>query len=129
MMRHDLLSDVLSKIKNAESAGKEVVEVPSSNLVKDVLKILQEEGFIGDFEFIDDKKGGKFKVSLLKKVNECKSIRPRHSVTKEEIIKYEKRYLPAANVGFMIITTSRGVMTHKRARELGIGGKLLAYVY
>lgn len=128
-MRHDILSDVFSIIKNGEKSGKLEVYVPASNLVKSVLLVLQKENYIGEFEFIDDKRGGKFKIQLLKKINECNSIRPRISVKNKDIIKYEKRYLPSVNTGIIIISTSKGVMTHNQAKEANLGGKLLGYVY
>ncbi|MBU5575285.1 MAG: 30S ribosomal protein S8 [Candidatus Aenigmatarchaeota archaeon] len=129
MLRHDILSDVFSIIKNGEKSGKLEVYVPASNLVKSVLLVLQKENYIGEFEFIDDKRGGKFKIQLLKKINECNSIRPRISVKNKDIIKYEKRYLPSVNTGIIIISTSKGVMTHNQAKEANLGGKLLGYVY
>jgi small subunit ribosomal protein S8 len=128
-MRHDLISDVLSAIANGERVGKKFVVVPASNLVKDILSVMQKNDYIGNFEYIEDGRGGKFKVELLGKINKCGSIRPRFSVKKDDFEKYERRFLPAAEFGILIITTSRGVMTHEEAKKLGIGGKLLAYVY
>ena len=74
IMRHDLLSDVLSSINNGDKYGKLEAVVPFSTLIKDVLLILQKQGYIGDFEYVDDKKGGKFKIQLLGKVNRCNAI-------------------------------------------------------
>ncbi|MCJ7450185.1 MAG: 30S ribosomal protein S8 [Candidatus Nanohaloarchaeota archaeon QJJ-9] len=129
-MKQDILADELSAIDNARSIGKqEVVVEPASNLIKNVLHIMQKEEYIGLFEKIDDGKGGKFKVQLKNTFNECKAIKPRFSVDKGEFQKYEKRYLPARGFGKLILTTSQGIMTHDEAREEGIGGKLLAYVY
>jgi small subunit ribosomal protein S8 len=128
-MRHDLLSDVLSAIKNGERVGKDETIVPASKLAKNVLLILQKHKYIGDFEYIDDKRGGKFRIQLLGKINDCNAIRPRFFVKKDEYEKWEKRYLPAAGMGFLIVSTSSGVMIHIEAKEKGIGGTLLAYVY
>ncbi|NOZ81577.1 MAG: 30S ribosomal protein S8 [Candidatus Micrarchaeota archaeon] len=128
-MRHDLLSDVLSSIKNAEAVGKKEVVVPFSGMIKEVLSIMQKHGYIGEFEVIDDGRGGKIRVTLTGKINDCNSIRPRFSVKKDGIEKYERRFLPASGFGILILTTSSGIMTHKDAAEKGIGGKLLAYVY
>ena len=80
-MRHDLLSDVLSSIKNGDKVGKREIMVPSSKMTKEVLILMQKHEYIGNFEYIDDGKGGKFKISLLGNVNNCGSIRPRYSVT------------------------------------------------
>ena len=128
-MRHDLLSDVLSAIKNGDNYGKKETISPSSKLVKEVLLILQKNKFIGDFEYIDDERGGKFRIQLLGKVNKCGSIRPRFPVKKDEYEKWEKRFLPAAGFGFLMVSTSKGVVTHIEAKEKGLGGKLLAYCY
>ncbi len=128
-MRHDLLSDALSAIKNAEAVGKKSVVVPASSLVASVLKVMQEYGYIGQFEVVDDGRGGKIEVELVGKINDCNSIRPRFSVKKDGYEKYERRFLPAADLGILIVTTSRGVMSHEKAKELKTGGKLLAYVY
>jgi small subunit ribosomal protein S8 len=128
-MRHDLLSDVLSAIKNGDNYGKKETISPSSKLVKEVLLILQKNKFIGDFEYIDDARGGKFRIQLLGKVNKCCSIRPRFPVKKDEYEKWEKRFLPAAGFGFLMVSTSKGIMTHIEAKEKELGGKLLAYCY
>ena len=85
-MRHDVLSDVLSAIKNADHVGKKQVIVPSSNLVKEVLILFQKHGYIGNFELIEDARGNKFKIELFGKINKCGSIRPRFSVKSNEVI-------------------------------------------
>ncbi len=126
----DPLADALSTIKNAESTGKpECMISPASKLIGSVLKVMKDDGYIGDFEFIDDGKSGLFKVQLKGKINKCGVIRPRHAVKNVEFEKWEKRFLPARGFGSIIITTPDGVMTHYEARENGIGGQLLAYVY
>jgi len=128
-MRHDILSDVFCIIKNAESIGKTECMVPASKMVKAVLKIAQQHRYIGDFTFIDDGRGGKFKIKLLGRINNCNAIRPRFSVTKDEFVKFEKRYLPASDVGILIVSTSKGIMDQKRAEKENTGGKLLGFIY
>jgi small subunit ribosomal protein S8 len=128
-MRHDLLSDVLSAIKNGDRVGKKETITSASKLIKNVLLILQEHNYIGDFEYIDDKRGGKFKIQLLGKVNNCNAIRPRFYVKADQYEKFEKRFLPAAGMGFIIVSTSKGLMIHSEAKEKGIGGTLLGFVY
>ncbi len=129
-MQHDTLADALSAIDNAREIGKkDAVVEPATNLVKNMLKILQQQGYIGLFEHVEDGKGGKFKVEIGKALNECKAIKPRFSVSKDGYQKYEKRFLPARGFGDLIITTPQGVMTHRKAQEEGLGGRLLAYVY
>ncbi len=126
----DPLANALSKIQNHERARKrEIVLAPASKLINEVLRIMQAEGFIGEFEFIDDGKAGKFKVALQGKVNGCGVIKPQYSTKRDEYEKWEKRYLPAAGFGVLVVSTQQGVMTHKKAMELGLGGRLLAYTY
>jgi small subunit ribosomal protein S8 len=128
-MRHDLLSDVLSSIKNGDKVGKREIIVPSSKMTKEVLVLMQKHEYIGNFEYIDDGKGGKLKISLLGNVNKCGSIRPRFSVASDGYGKYKRRFLPASGFGMLIVSTSKGIMIHREAEKNNIGGKLLAFVY
>lgn len=128
-MLHDPLADVLSTIKNAERVGKNSCVTRASKVIKSILQILQAHDYIGAFEFIDDGRGGKFKIELKGKVIDCNIIKPRHSVKVGEFEKWEKRYLPAREFGLLILSTSKGVIEHKKAKQMKIGGKLLAYVY
>ncbi len=126
----DSLADALSTMKNAENVGKpECTISPASKLIGSVLKVMKDKGYIGEFEFIDDGKSGLFKVQLKGKINKCGVIRPRHAVKNTEFEMWEKRFLPARGFGSIILTTPDGVMTHNEARESGLGGQLLAYVY
>ncbi len=127
-MRHDLISDALSTIKNGETVGKRSVSTPASKIIKNILLIMQRHNFIGNFEFIDDGKGGKFKVQIIKAINNCGAIRPRFSIKKDQYEKYERRFLPAAGFGILIVSTSKGLLAHIDAKNK-IGGKLIAYVY
>ena len=129
-MLMDPLSDTLSSLKNSERVGNlQCVTKPASKLIGKVLGVMNEHGYIGEFEFVDDGKGGKFQVQLLGKMNDCGVIRPRYDLKKTEFEKFEKRFLPAKGFGILIMTTPLGVMDHKNAMEKGVGGKLLAYVY
>jgi len=126
----DTLADVLSKIKNYERARKrEVVVSPSSRMVEAVLRIMRQEGFVGGFKRIEDERGGKFKVGLVGRINDCGVVKPRHAVKCEEYERWEKRFLPAAGFGTLIVSTPKGVMPHTQAKELGSGGRLIAFVY
>lgn len=126
----DPLADALSVIKNAEDIGKPYCTIqPASKLIGKVLKVMKDKGYIGEFEFIDDGKSGLFKIQLKGRINKCGVIKPRHPVGNREYEKWEKRFLPARNFGSLILTTPKGVMSHSEAREQGLGGQLLAYVY
>jgi len=127
---NDPLADALSAIKNAERVGKkECIIKPASKLIGNVLKIMKDEGYIEEFELIDDGKAGILKVMLKGRINNCNAIKPRFPVKKDEFEKWERRFLLARDFGVLIVTTSKGVMTHRKAKELGIGGSLLAFVY
>ena len=129
-MQHDPLNDAMSQINNAEKVGKsECVVKPSSKLIGRVLKTMQDNGYIKEFEYLDDGRSGQFKVSLNGNINKCGVIKPRFSVRKSELENFESRYLPAQDFGVLILTTTEGVITHTQARSLGVGGRLLAYVY
>ncbi|WGI17220.1 30S ribosomal protein S8 [Methanonatronarchaeum sp. AMET-Sl] len=129
-MKMDPLSDALSTINNAEQAGKLKSEIsPASKLIGRVFDVMQENGYIGEFEYIENNKGGEFKVKLVGNINRCGSIKPHFSTDKSEFEKWEKRYLPGKDFGILVISTPKGVMSHRQAQKEGIGGKLLAYVY
>ena len=129
-MQHDPLNDAMSQINNAEKVGKsECMVKPSSKLIGRVLKTMQDNGYIKEFEYLDDGRSGQFKVSLNGNINKCGVIKPRFSVRKAELENFESRYLPAQDFGVLILTTTEGVITHTQARTLGVGGRLLAYVY
>lgn len=128
-MRHDLLADALNIINNAERKGKRSCVVPASKLIKNILMAIHKGNYIGDFEFIDDGKSGTFRVALLGKINKSQTIKPRFAVGVDEYEKWESRYLPARNIGILVVSTSRGIMSQKEAIENKTGGRLLAYVY
>lgn len=124
------LSNMLSSILNNERRHKhECIVYPASNLLGKVLRVMQRYGYVGEFEFVDDGRGGKFKVQLLGRINDCGTVRPRFSSGVSEFEKWGKRYLPSRDVGILLITTTKGVLSHKDAREGGAGGQLLGYVY
>jgi small subunit ribosomal protein S8 len=129
-MRQDSLNDAMSVIKNAEKVGKgECTIRPSSKLIGRVLKVMQESGYIKQFELVQDGRSGMFKVALAGHINDCGVIRPRHSVKMGDLEKFEARYLLAQDFGVLILTTTKGVVTHSQAKQGGVGGKLLAFVY
>ena len=98
-------------------------------MVKEILKVMQSKEYIGNFEFIDDGKGGKFKIEMIGKMNNCGSIKPRHSVGVKDFINWEKRFLPAVGMGEIFVSTPKGVMSHRDAIKKESGGVLLGYIY
>ena len=129
-MLMDPISDAMATIKNADRIGKrECTLRPASKLMGNVLKVMQKNGYIGEFEYIDDGKSGYYKVALLGKINDCNAIKPRLEVSKDGFEKYEKRFLPAQEFGILIVSTSHGVLTQREAHKRGTGGQLIAFVY
>jgi len=129
-MQFDPLNDALVKIFNAEQAGKMEVQIkPASKMLGSVLGIMQKSGYIGQFDAVEDGRGGSFNISLRGAINRCGVVKPRFSVRRQEFEKWESRYLPAKDFGLLILTTNQGVMNHYEAKEGRIGGRLLAYVY
>ena len=112
-------------IKNAEIVGKKTCTVPRSELIKNVLEVLEKTGYV---EKIQVNKRD-IDIWLSGKVNDSRAITPRHSCGYKDIEKFEKRYLPTKDIGIIIISTSTGIVDHKEAKEKKVGGKLLAYVY
>ena len=130
MSLNDTLSNALSLILNNEKIGKSKCMIkPVSKVIKKVLDIMNENNYIGDFTEIKDEKGNILVVNSLGNINKCGAIKPRYSVKKDEFEKFEKRYLPAKDFGIIIISTSKGIMTHTEAKKKGIGGVLLSYCY
>ncbi len=130
MTADDPLSNALSGLDNAESVGHLTHDVtPASDLVGSVLEVFYDRGYIDGFEFVDDGKAGEFEVELKGAINECGSVKPRHAVGADGFEKWEKRYLPARDYGTLVVTTSHGIMSHYEAREEGVGGQVIAYVY
>lgn len=102
---------------------------PASKLLGHVLRVLQLGGYVGEFEFIEDGRSGKFRVQLLGRINKCGAVKPRYSVKTDAFENWEKTFLPAREMGLLIVSTSSGVISHKEAKQKSVGGKLLAFVY
>lgn len=129
----DPIADFLTRLRNAIQAKHRVVEVPASNLKKDITKILFDQGYILNYKFEEDRPQGSIKIALKynpqSKVNAIKSLT---RVSRPGMRKYTGyREMPRVinGLGIAIISTSKGVMTNKEAAELKIGGEVLCYVY
>ena len=130
MAMNDILAGLLNNIKNAETVGKDRCSAkPVSKVAKKILEIFKDHHYIGEFKIVEDGKGGVFDISLIGQINKCGVIKPRFSVKIDTYVKFEKRFLPAQGFGLMIVSTSKGIMTHNEAKEKKLGGKLLAFVY
>jgi small subunit ribosomal protein S8 len=129
-MKNDPLADALTVLRNAEHAGKSTAAItPASKLVGRVLKVMQDQGYIGPFEYEDDGRGGLYRIQLVGAINNCGVIKPRYAIKKSEFDTWESRFLPARDFGSLILSTTAGVIDQYRAKEAGTGGRLLAYVY
>jgi len=129
-MLNDPLANVMSNIRNATKSGKTSCKAaPSSKTVLSVLKIMQDKHYIGSFEVADNGRGGIINIQLIGGINKCGAIKPRFSIKKDGYEKFEKRCLPAKNFGMIIVSTSKGIMTHAEAEEKKTGGRAIAYIY
>ena len=127
----DAIADMLTRIRNAGNAGHATVTIPASNLKKAIAQILLDEGYIAKFECEDDNKQGTITVTL-KYSGKKHVISGIKRISKPGLRTYaDKENLPyvLGGLGIAIISTSKGVMTDKAARKLGVGGEVLAYVW
>jgi small subunit ribosomal protein S8 len=129
----DTVSDYLTRVRNAISANHRIVEIPASNLKKEITKILFEKGYILNYKFEEnEKKQGTIKIALkYNSTNKLSAIRTLDRISKPGLRKYAGvDTMPKVlnGLGVAIISTSKGVMTDKEARKLNIGGEVLCYI-
>ena len=128
----DPIADMLTRIRNANNAKHESVEIPASNMKKQIAQILVDEGYIKSFNVIDDGKQDVIKVFLKYGPNKSKVLQGLKRISKPGLRTYVgKEEIPQVmrGLGVAIVSTSKGVMTDKKARELHIGGEVLAFVW
>ena len=131
MQISDVIADMLTRIRNANDAKHESVDIPASNLKKSIAEILLEEGYIKNFQIVEDGKQGIIRVAL-KYVGKQKVIHGLRRVSKPGLRIYSNcEDMPKVmnGLGVAIVSTSKGVMTDKKARELNVGGEILAFVW
>ncbi len=123
-MSQDIIADGLNQIMNAKKARKENVIIKKhSKLFENILKIAKESGYL-DYSIKE-----RDLIVNFNKINEIRAIKPRFSVSIKTINKYVRRFLPAKNFGFLIISTNQGLMKHEEAKEKNLGGCLIAYIF
>ncbi|TNY19422.1 ribosomal protein S8 [Rhodotorula diobovata] len=127
-MRVSVLADCLNNIVNAEKRGKRQVLIrPSSKVIIRVLTVMQKHGYIEEFEEIDDHRSGKIVVQLNGRINKTGVISPRFNIRLPDIEKWVALLLPARSFGYIILTTSAGIMDHEEARRKHVAGKVLGF--
>ena len=129
----DPIADYMTRVRNAIMAKHKVVEIPASNLKKEITKILFEKGYILNYKFEDDSKQGIIKIALkYNPVSKAPAIKAIKRISKPGLRKYANvDSMPRVlnGLGIAILSTSKGVMTNKEARRENIGGEVLCYVY
>ena len=129
----DPIADYLTRVRNAVSAKHRVVEIPASNLKKEITRVLFEKGYILNYKFIDEGPQGSIKIALkydpVNKVNAIKKIIRVSTPGLRRYVGYKDMPRVLNGLGIAIISTSNGVMTDKEARSMEVGGEVLCYVY
>lgn len=132
MVMTDPIADMLTRLRNANSVYHEKVEIPGSKIKQAIAQILKSEGFIKDFEMVEDDKQGVLRLSLKYGPNREKVITGIKRISKPGLRVYAKKeQLPRVlgGLGVAIISTSKGIMTDKDARRDGLGGEVIAYIW
>lgn len=129
----DPIADYLTRLRNAIAAKHRVVEIPASNLKKEITKILLEKGYILNYKFIDEGPQGTIKIALkydpVNKVNAIKALKRISTPGLRKYTGYKNMPRVINGLGIAIVSTSKGVMTDKEATEQKVGGEVLCYVY
>ena len=128
----DVIADMLTRIRNASNAKHATVDVPASNMKKAIAEILTEEGYVKSYQFIDDGKQGTIRITLKYLAGKQKVIRGIRRVSKPGLRIYAScEDMPKVmnGLGVAIVSTSKGIMTDKKARQLNVGGEVLAFVW
>ena len=132
MQISDVIADMLTRIRNANDAKHETVDIPASNLKKSIAEILLEEGYIKNFQIVEDGKQGIIRVTLKYVAGKQKVIHGLRRVSKPGLRIYSNcEDMPKVmnGLGIAIVSTSKGVMTDKKARQANVGGEVLAFVW
>ncbi|KGF09281.1 MAG: 30S ribosomal protein S8 [Clostridiales bacterium] len=132
MTMTDPIADMLTRIRNANTVGHETVDIPASKIKKSIAEILLEEGYIKGFEEIDDNKQGIIKIDMKYGANKERVISGIKKISKPGLKVYAKAdQVPRVlgGLGVAIISSSKGVVSDKKARELGVGGEVICYIW
>ncbi|HNX64116.1 MAG TPA: 30S ribosomal protein S8 [Oscillospiraceae bacterium] len=128
----DTIADILTRIRNANSAKHATVDVPSSNMKKSITQILVDEGYVKGYQVIEDGKQGIIRITLKYGENKSQVITGLRRVSKPGLRIYSScEDMPKVmkGLGIAVVSTSKGIMTDKKARELNVGGEVLAFIW
>ena len=132
MQMSDVIADMLTRIRNANDAKHATVDIPASNMKKAIAQILVEEGYVKSYQIIEDGKQGTIRVTLKYEGNKQKVLRGIRRVSKPGLRIYAGfQDMPKVmnGLGIAIVSTSKGIMTDKKARQMKVGGEVLAFVW
>jgi small subunit ribosomal protein S8 len=129
MSLNDPIADALNTLNNAENAAKHVCVLNHSKFLEGIVELLQKEGYVKQFKILNKRPAKQLLIYLNGSINKCKAIKPRHAVNKNDFEKFEKSYLISREVGLIVVSTTKGLMTHRNAKVNGLGGRLIGYVY
>ena len=130
MVRMNVLADALKTMSNAEKRGKRQVLIrPSSKVIIRFLTVMMKHGYIGEFEIVDDHRSAKIVVNLTGRINKVGVISPRFDVALRDLEKLTSNMLPSRQFGYIVLTTSGGIMDHEEARRKHLGGKILGFFF
>uniref|UniRef100_UPI00398E5D5E small ribosomal subunit protein uS8-like n=1 Tax=Pristiophorus japonicus TaxID=55135 RepID=UPI00398E5D5E len=130
MVRMNVLANALTRTNSAKKPGKcqALIRLCSKVIVR-FLTVMMKHGYIGEFEIIDDHRGGKIVVNLTGRLNKCGVISPRFDVQVKELERWQNGPLSSCQFGYLVLTTSAGIMDHKEAKQKHTGGKILGLFF
>ncbi len=132
MSKTDIVADALTMIRNASKIGKEALEVPNSRIVKAIIEILKNEGYIKNWRLLEDRKNNNLRIYLKYDINKQPAIRGLRRISKSGLRVYvNKTKIPIVlrGYGLAILSTSKGILTNRQARDLKVGGEVICYVW
>ncbi len=129
MSLNDPIANALNNLNNAEMASKQTCTLNYSKFLESTIMLLKKEGYIKQYKVVDKKPVKQIVVYLCGRINKCKAVKPRYPVKKQDYEKFEKSYLVSRDVGTLLVSTTDGMMSHRTAKEKGLGGRIIGYIY